>query len=155
MNKRRLLKLADLLEADAANKKGVKFDLGEWATKAGGRGFDSKDEPVPVSCHTSACAMGLAAISGAFKRAGLSYEFTYSSWHSSYVLVPTFDGEGGFDAASKLFDIDWNTARHLFDPQYYRKTKGAVAERAVARRIRKLVAGGDVHKDAVDILLAA
>ena len=27
MNKRRLLKLADLLEADAANRKGLKFDL--------------------------------------------------------------------------------------------------------------------------------
>lgn len=28
MNKRRLLKLADLLEADARNRKGIKFDLG-------------------------------------------------------------------------------------------------------------------------------
>ena len=56
MNKKRLLKLADLLEADAKNKKGIKFDY--WATA------NLADPKEPISCGTSACAMGLAALSG-------------------------------------------------------------------------------------------
>ena len=65
MNKRRLLKLADLLEADAENKTGVQFDLKGW-----GHSHDD-DTPVAVSCGTTACAMGLAVLSGAFADAGL------------------------------------------------------------------------------------
>jgi hypothetical protein len=148
MNKRRLLKLADLLEADAANKKGVKFDLNDWAKPADGRRFFEGDERVPVSCNTSACAMGLAAISGAFKRSGLKYELQENVWTGGFSLVPTFNGKSGFDAAEALFEISSLTAEYLFDSDYYAKSRGAHAELAVAARIRKLVAGGNIGADA-------
>ena len=45
MNKKRLLKLADLLEADANNPKGIKFDMGTWG--------DGKGEVADVSCRTT------------------------------------------------------------------------------------------------------
>jgi len=75
MNKRRLLKLADLLEADAKNKKGVKFDLGTW-----GNLNEGTPEEEVISCGTTACAAGLAAMSGAFKKEGLGYRLV-PYWH--------------------------------------------------------------------------
>lgn len=142
MNKRRLLKLADLLEEDAANKKGVKFDLGSWATPSEGMTFANTKE-VPVDCNTSACAMGLACISGAFKREGLTYEFDYSHIYGGHILEPNHEGNIGFAAARSLFDINDADSYFLFDPDEYptSKTKGAAGERFVARRIRDFVAG--------------
>lgn len=74
--KRRALKLADLLEKDAKNKKGIRFDLSTvFTATALEEGKDIPSDYVPeVSCGTTACAMGLAAISGEFKRAGLSFQ---------------------------------------------------------------------------------
>lgn len=143
MNKRRLLKLADLLEADAKNKKGVKFDLSSWAVPAGGIVFEGDERTVPVDCNTSACAMGLACISGAFKREGLTYEFDYSMTWNGFILEPRHEGRSGFEAAASLFDIVRSDAFFLFDPDQYppNKVKGAAAERFVAKRIRDFVAG--------------
>jgi hypothetical protein len=142
MNKRRLLKLADLLEADAKNKKGIKFDLGTV-----GRPSDSEKnfkvgelEPA-VSCNTAACAMGLAAISGAFKRQGLSFVITRFG-----DINCTIDGRGHFyaTAAERLFEISEPEAMFLFSPSEYcdeEPTTGAKGERFVAKRIRDFVAG--------------
>lgn len=76
--KRRLLKLADMLEADAKNKKRIKFDLDFVGEPSSGEErmahWVGKIKWKPeVSCGTTACAMGLASISGEFKKAGLSY----------------------------------------------------------------------------------
>ncbi len=142
MNKRRLMKLADLLEADAKNKKGVKFNLCTVVTPSRGLSLDSKE--VPVSCGTQACAMGLAAISGAFKRAGLFYRidaglkmlFVETTMNG---LVTEYD-----DAAAELFDITVDEAGFLFSPNYYPRRlpkTGARGERIVAKRIRDFVAG--------------
>lgn len=85
MNKRRLLKLADLLEEDAANAKGVKFDLRVVACHAkkhkeaptspydDGRYFRPGERPT-LDCGTAAGAVGLAVLSGAFKRQGFTYQ---------------------------------------------------------------------------------
>jgi hypothetical protein len=121
MNKKRLLKLADLLEADAKNKKGVRFDLTAWAQK------QDADEPtyfnayafspgekISVNCGTAACAWGLAAISGVFKRQGVEYKI-----YNSGFLVPTFDGKDEIDAATAFFDINTDQAWFLFDPGEY------------------------------------
>lgn len=133
MHKKRLLKLADLLEKDAKNKKGIKFNLRAWALVADGK--------KPMSCGTQACAMGLAALSGAFKRQGLTMGWNY---------IPTIrNGKThwyemrGFDAAAVLFEIDYGLAEWLFSARYYRgiPTTGATSERAVAKRIRAVVAG--------------
>lgn len=131
MNKRRLLKLADLLEADAKNKKGIKFDLGTWGYV--------KDGTKPVSCGTKACAMGLAALSGAFKRHGLSYTLD-----GGFVDISIGGIHGGFSSGAKLFDISFDESHWLFDPMSYpasARTTGVSGEKLVAKRIRDFVAG--------------
>lgn len=144
MNKKRLLKLADLLEADAANKKGIKFDLdcvgqaSDWDCD-----FDPSKGDVytpGVDCGTAGCAMGLAAISGAFKGPGLSYE-VYGQ-----AIEITLDGEMmPYDrAAQDFFDISLAEANFLFSPSHYpigAIITGARGERRVAKRIRDFVAG--------------
>lgn len=123
MNKRRLLKLAELLEADAVSEDGVEFDLDSWGSK--------------TPCGTSACAMGLAVASGAFSRAGLLPPTPDGD------LVPSMrSGKRGFSAAVELFAISHNEAVWLFDPVFYEcSTAGPDAELAVAKRIRAFVAG--------------
>jgi hypothetical protein len=140
MNKRRLLKLADLLEADAKDRKGIKFDLDTWGYTSK-RSLAVNDGPIPaVSCETTACAMGLAALSGAFKREGLTYTVRDTP---SFMQVDVKMGRAeGLDAAAKLFGITRTTAGWLFlDDNYDGSTTKAVGERAVAKRIRNFVAG--------------
>lgn len=128
MHKRRLLKLADLLEADAKNKKGIKFDLGTWGTIG--------DEEKPLSCGTTACAMGLAAVSGAFSRQGLKHDPDY------YRITFLWKGSriDGLPAAQKLFDISMRQAEEFFLPNGDHPIDGAKAEKALAQRIRDFVA---------------
>lgn len=129
MNKARLLKLAGLLEADAANRKGIMFDMSTW-----GRISDAKN---PVSCNTTACAMGLAAISGKFKRAGLGYRMR----GLNQILITMRGRDGAISAAAELFDIPECQAHVLFT--VWRGTgRGARSERALARRLREFVATG-------------
>jgi hypothetical protein len=137
MNKRRLLKLADLLEADARNRRGIKFDL----NVVGYVNNIPEDKIVKLDCGTSACAMGLAAMSGAFNREGLSYRVT-TGWLNN--VATTFKGRKvQYDtAAMRLFDISRRDADFLFTSgQYPTEQKGAKGERYVAKRIRDFVAG--------------
>ena len=87
--------------------------------------------------------MGLAAISGKFKRAGLSYTVS-----GNYLNV-TMHGEIGTytSAAVELFDITYREASILFSPGSYVDTTGSKGEREVAKRIRKLVAGKPISGD--------
>lgn len=145
MNKKRLLKLADLLETDARNKKGIKFDLGAWAAPSDSGWthiFYTKPDTVPVDCNTTACAVGLACVSGAFKRAGLTYTYK-RGWAGGFILVPKFKNSKEFAAVSKFFGISGDRAQFLFAPEEYPQNKitGAKAERYVAKRIRDFVAG--------------
>jgi hypothetical protein len=137
MNKQRLLKLADLLKADAKNKKGLKFDLSTVGESSDW--LDGEEFRPGVDCGTTACAMGLAAVSGAFKRAGLSYRVDDDQ------INTTMNGRRvGYDrAAMRLFGISLGEADFLFTPSYYfgQEIRGAVGERLVARRIRDFVAG--------------
>lgn len=138
MNKRRLLKLADLLEMDAKNKKGMKFDIRVVGFVNGAK----KGDAIELNCGTSACAMGLASISGAFNRQGLTYKVT-EDWLNN--IVPVLDGRVfQYDtAAVRLFSISRKEANFLFTPASYpeNKKEGAVGERYVAKRIRDFVAG--------------
>jgi hypothetical protein len=143
MNVERLLKLADLLEADANNPKGVKFDLTAWVQKKDSDGeFTTfgfaKGETIPVSCGTAACAWGLAAISGAFADDGVGFDLNRNGW-----ISPTFNGAEDFDAAEMFFDINTNEVSYLFDPDFYpnSKLRGRKGELYVAKRVRDLAAG--------------
>lgn len=143
MKKQRLLKLADLLEADAKNRKGIKFDLTVIATKSDEdktKYFDG--EIPPVDCGTAACAVGLACISGAFKKSGFTYRYD-----DCWGIIPTYtDSDGkrysGFDQATcPFFGLSHDESDYLFQPRRYPHDKltGAVGERYVAKRIRQFV----------------
>lgn len=137
----RLLRLADLLEADAVNPNGVQFDLNDWGHPSDDKIFKNNDD-VTVDCGTAACAFGLAAISGIFKDEGLGYEISSGRYHR---LIPRFINEQrdeffGFEAAKEFFDISIDVARKLFDVvHHYEHTTGSVAELAVAGKIRNAV----------------
>lgn len=154
----RLLRLSDLLDRDAANEKGVKFDLGTWADKSDHSNW-LENSPVPVDCGTTACAMGLAAISGEFAKEGLIAHFEpVAPWnnvpygpplhYTLYPMIVTTDYRGiarncsGFEAAEKLFNITEDDAHYLFDSDSYEGTpRGAEGERFVAQRIRDFTEG--------------
>jgi hypothetical protein len=139
MNSERLLRLADLLEADAARPDGIKFNLGCLVE------LNPKDDSdkVSVNCGTQACAVGLAAISGAFENEGLGYTLEDGGFE------PIFGGEVcEWDwAAEKLFEIEPKVVNFLFTIDGYWGDDdrlpmiGADAEREVAQRIRDLVSG--------------
>jgi len=142
MNKRRLLKLADLLEADAKNKKGVKFDLSLWA-KVDDLDYSTSPDVIEVGCQTTACAIGLACISGAFKLSGLAYDLVAKESSGGNNIVPRYRNYRDFPAIQKFFGITEDQADHLFLDSSYAdsRCRGARGERAVAARIRSLVAG--------------
>lgn len=130
MNKRRLLKLADLLEADAKNKKGVKFDLAAVIM-----GPNCRGETPKLDCGTAACAIGLWALSGKFRDVNVVHIGGFDFW-------PVYKGRSGRNAAELYFEITDPESAWLFLPNFYAgKTTGAVSERAVAKRIRDFVAG--------------
>lgn len=144
----RLKRLVKLLRADAKNPNGVKFDLTSWAVPSGEEAFKTPKRTVPVSCGTTACAFGLAAISGEFKEEGLRY--SYYTRHAGYMLEPSICQGGevytGFGAACALFDIDDDEAEYLFDPKCYESVpQGAKGELLVARRIEDFIRNnGDI-----------
>ncbi len=155
MNVERLIRLAELLEADAANPNGIKFALDTWGHDARLEDvslmeyddiiklkYDPNTTTIPVDCNTAACAMGLAAISGVFSADGLNWRVLHMVEDGKGEFIPTMgDGIDGFAAAEHLFEIKPDVVSQLFDPSYYDQTKGAAAELAVADRIRCLVAG--------------
>lgn len=137
----RLLKLADLLMADAKRKNGVKFNMGNWG--------EISDPKNALSCGTQACAFGLAAISGVFKRVGLDYEL--SEMKRNYVDSTNFQEieflwkgrrTSPTPVAMELFGLTELEADTLFGGSVGPECstyRGAEAERSVAKRIRKLV----------------
>lgn len=148
----RLRRMVALLERDAANPEGVMFDLSTWASPSDANTenphgvWEKPVETIPVSCGTSACAMGLAAISGEFQAEGLGFE--YMGGTRNYTIIPTLTENGvargsGFLAAAHLFGITLGAAEYLFDPENYDECPvGAEGEKEVADRITAFLADG-------------
>lgn len=145
--KKRLLKLADLLLADAKNKKGIKFDLG-CVVRSDYDPATDKWAPITVSCGTMACAMGLAAISDTFKREGVRWHQQARDIKTS-MKVKTSRGHkmvyGWHDVARHLFGLHTYEVNWLFTTDGYNDenlpTSEAAGERAVAKRIKALANG--------------
>lgn len=141
LQKRRLLKLAAMLQADAKNKTGMRFDIGTVGEVSDWKGKFSKDNPPKLDCGTTACAMGLAGISGAFKKAGLGYKISEGGSN----IYNTFnDRLIDFDqAAVKVFGVSKEQATYMFSPNYYpyNKRTGVLGEREAVRRIKRVAAG--------------
>lgn len=146
-----MLRGAELLEADAINPEGVKFNLSVWAADARmdlSTPFSRMEEHlrykpdtvIPVNCGTQACAMGLFAISGAFAKEGLSYRI--SDGRLEPIIGDGFITESNWLAAMQLFDISEEESFELFSGEKYPldQRKGAAAELAVAARMREMVA---------------
>lgn len=134
MQKRRLLKLADLLNENAKNATGAKYYHGHWGRV--------EDRDNLMSCGTTACALGLAAISGAFKKAGLGFKMPHEGAYIDF----TFKGRlvRPVTAAKKTFGVSENQFSEIFcsspiDSRGYKLNVGADAEKAVARKIKRIV----------------
>lgn len=134
MKNKRLLKLADLLDEDAKNKKGIKFDMYQWGRV--------KNADHPVSCGTHACALGFAALTGKFKGLGASIS------PDGRVRFKLDDILVEPDEVSKeIFGLTEDQFKYLFIGSAYLENEkfgvagmeGAKAERRVAKRIRRLV----------------
>lgn len=141
MEKERLLKLADLLDRDAKNKKGIKFDLGYWGYRDAAK-RTTKPKRIAVDCGTTACAIGLACISGAFKSDGLTFKLVSKDNGGGNNFVPLYGGHDSFSAVQEFFGITMFDAHYLFSDTSYdpKERRGAVGERAVAKRIREFAA---------------
>lgn len=136
----RLMRLHDLLVADAANPEGVRFDLGVWAVPFVENEEEDEADPnwVPrVSCGTAACAVGLACVSGEFAKDGLVGQMGYDS------IYPAFDDYRHWPAVKLFFGLNDDEATFLFTEHVYEcddlPTKGSEAELVVADRIKNFV----------------
>lgn len=140
MQRARLLKLAALLERDARNKRGVRFNMAKW-----GQVDDTNDH---LSCGTEACALGLAALSGEFSRAGLGCNIELWGGIDIWRKTPRGLRHGALEAGRAVFGLSCRQAYFLFMPGAYLlrarhsiETCGAAVERRVARRVRALAEG--------------
>jgi len=145
-----LSRLAALLEQNAKNKKGMRFDLGVWASAHG-------DCELGLDCRTTGCAMGLAALSGEFPDLVIEEEDCFfDNSHRGTMATIRYRGElEGIRAAAALFEISEVEAGWLFLEDDYLlndlPTKGAKGERVVADRIRKFIAGTEAPRDVLEV----
>jgi hypothetical protein len=130
---RRLLKGADLLVADAKRPDGIQFDMSTY-----GR---TTSPEAPHSCGTTACAMGLFGLSGAFKRAG--FEVTLIERNGNYTLRPR--GGSFAECGMALFGLNYDTYASIFasDDESGHWT-GAEGELKMAHRLRHFERTGEV-----------
>lgn len=133
MNRERLKRLAVLLEGYRESDV-TRFDLQNWGK------FESRRAGFlwlhQHSCNTAACAVGLACGSGIFAEDGLSYAVNKISME----LTPLFRDLEGWSAVKSFFDLDQVQAVKLFAEHSYELAEGEAAARAVAARIRKMIA---------------
>jgi len=139
MNKKNLLKMAALLESNAANSKGMKFDLHTVAGWVDDEFVPPSARKLDVSCNTVGCAIGLAAVSRAFEKDGLG--FTLNTNNNCIEMNINGEDAGFISVGIRLFDIDSNTSIMFFDPSSYcgGTIIGAEGELRVAKRIRRYV----------------
>lgn len=142
MKRKLLLFLADALMKNARDPKGSKFDLEAWVTRV--------NKKKPLSCGTTACAFGFAALLPKFKKLGLRLEMDEPiEGYGEAAFYPCYKGYVDFMAASKFFGVDRRIAEHLFSPDNYRDDhqQEAAGERAVAMKIYDLLDGVDITKE--------
>lgn len=147
-NPAKLLKLADLLEADANDQTGLKFDMQTWGETAAPLGN-------LMSCNTTGCAMGVVAFSGAFDDDGVVFKLAIAgSMRIGIYKYGECLADDGYETARYLFGITGFEALALFYPGAYPRDmrEGAVAELGVAARIRKFVGDRDSIKPDIENL---
>lgn len=134
----RLTRLADLLEKYEESDTDPQFSLDAWGrseiTRRGALWWRTE-----LVCHTQACAVGLACLSGAFASDGLSWRQEGNN------IIPIFR-TGAYQVAEwkaveEFFGLTATQAERLFDGGAY---DGAIygpdAAKLVAKHIRALIA---------------
>lgn len=118
--------LAEELEKNAANPRGMKFDLSTWFG-------DKENMSMAPDCGTVGCAVGLACLMPEFKKEGLTVEF------GTFAMCPRYRKQSGWDAVEAFFGLNYDDSEHLFSVDAYEDgpTTGAEAELRVAKRLRK------------------
>jgi hypothetical protein len=128
----RLSRLATLLENGTAESMGLKFNLYNWSEtgeKRGGFLWLKK-----TRCHTAACAIGMACLSGEFDADNLEFEL----WGDTF--IPLYAGNRGWSAVMEFFGLTDKQSFHLFSQKRYDgPTAGPQAEKNVAKRIRAFI----------------
>lgn len=137
-----MLRLATLLENDAENKKGVKFDMGDWIVPDYDSVPDETNWKPKMSCDTIVCAWGAAALSGIFKKQGVTWDHSGTFMRIRYTGCNPND-VSNMESARVFFDISHLEVSYLFGGTYYpagdRYRMGAAGERYVAKRLRNFV----------------
>lgn len=141
MNKteaKNLLRLATLLEKDAENKTGATFDMSHWAIPNYERIEDSENWNPNLSCDTVACAWGAGALSGIFKKQGVTW-----NKDNGHINIRYLSARNNMEAAKMFFGLTNLEASWLFGGNYYpngmKYTMGASGEKHVAKRLRTFV----------------
>lgn len=116
MFKKRLLELADLLDAND----GEHFSMEEW--------YHTNPE-----CGYTACAVGTALFHKPFREQGLSCEKTEEG-----DLNPIYQSKSNWQAVEAFFGLEKKDAEFLFSPKSY-ETGDKTGPGVVANRIRELV----------------
>ena len=116
-----LLILANAIEATTEQY----FDMTVWHRP---RQRATKDRP---ACGTASCAMGIACTLPTFKQLGLRRATR------EHCFVPQFDGDHGFMAAARLFQISLDDATWLFSSDSYLHT--FPTPHSVVGRLRQFV----------------
>lgn len=148
MNAARLLRLADFLEQKVDSGR---FNLYEFATdesfqpdvRRGAFGDCYVPTEVKAGCGTVACAVGWATAIPEFRKAGLRLFCDSELCHNAY---PSFEDTRGWGAVKAFFDLEYDDAYYLFDPEYYPKSHKHKSY--VIRRIRAFVKRGGRPKSA-------
>lgn len=154
VSQRRLTKLAERLETLPRKA----FNIDGWAGNRNPHSYSRHDIPrealnafgnnlkedldpeKAISCGTTACACGWATTIPSFRRRGFRMHIDKSDGTG----IVEFEGEYGFAAAEKFFDLpNYELTAHFFSPDSYSKeyttNDNAVSPKTVARRLRSYV----------------
>lgn len=108
------------------------------------RGIDQFDmtrwKNLTTSCGTSACAAGLAASDGWFRKRKL---YIRSNIYSCNLGHPAFRRKVGYDAVEAFFRLSTVTTHYIFSPFRYRGQYGTwtdIPRSAVAKRVAAVIA---------------
>lgn len=146
MNKKRLLRVAEILEEHAAaRKKG--FNMNMW--------IELMKEPDGVirgevdlrsskkilrECGYTACAVGEACLDPKLRAQGLRFEIDDDGYG-----WPAYDGFEASDAVEMFFNLSDLEGAYLFLPEHYEEKEWR-SRKAVANRIREFVKHGGIPK---------
>lgn len=123
-NLRRLEMLRDMLIRHDELFPTVTFNMNVWY----------REDP---SCGTAACAFGSACLYEPFQEEGL--HLAQFDWQEG-VYDPAYEGSVCYSAATLFFDLSFQEAQYLFDPQEYPGLDPAhITPQMVAERVQELI----------------